>query len=919
MSRPAMSRWVVLAGVLLGLAGYASPLSAGEDPRRALEFLDELREHGLHDLALEYIGVLRGDAAQPGNIKDILDYEEGRTLIDEAAKSSDLVLREDLLKEARDKLEGFVKAHPQLPQARDALVQMAKLLIERGHLAMLISEDTPDAAKKEAKIGEARAAFTEAHDAYAKAIEPLSAAHKKFAGFIPENDPRKAERDQIYYALLSAMLQKGVADYELAQTHPADSAERKKILKDALDQFDSLYKNYRTQFAGLAAQMYQAKCYEEQGNVDAAIGIYKLLMEHGDPRLRALQRNVGYFYIVALAKRKQHALAADEASRWLATYNRRDERRSPEGLGVLIEMAKNIEAQMPDLSTAERPKAIRQIVDTAKEVARYASPCKKEAVALLKKYKPSAAVRAEELARLSYEEAMGQADDAIASHEWEKAITILRAAIRKADPAKNPDKANLARYNLSFCYYMNKQFYEAGVLAEHLARRHPQWSRSAAAIDIGMQSWADAYSTYTEFDRMSDLNRLISLAKYTVDTWPDREQGDNARMNLGQIYVGMGQYDKAIELLSAVRKRSRDWAATQNRLGAAHWAKSRDLERRGDAAGAQAEAQYSLDVLNVALKSRRDAGAAPTDPGMVANVGDLATVLTETGKPAEALALLDPIIKAQTVKSGTGFARLIEAQLKAYITSGNVEPAIATMKALEQSGGASGRAQLYYKLGKLLEKELEALKEKGKTADLKRMHQAYRSFLSTLAESKTGQSYESLRWAGESLLSLDAYQDAEKVFRRVLDEFTKDPHFLQQPGGPARILMAKIRLIAALRGKGNFDEAESMLDDLTRDKKPYLETMFEKGMLLEAKADAGKGSWPAALNYWEDLAKKMERSRPRPSSYYDAWYHVAWVLSRQKDAAKARQTLLGVMRLAPNVGSADMKAKYLALLERLRK
>ena len=107
-----------------------------------------------------------------------------------------------------------------------------------------------------------------------------------------------------------------------------------------------MYKSYRTQFAGLAAQMYQAKCYEEQGNVDAAIGIYKQLMEHGDPRLRDLQRNVGYFYIVALAKRKQYALAADEASRWLATYNRRDERRKPEGLGVLMEMAKNVEAQM---------------------------------------------------------------------------------------------------------------------------------------------------------------------------------------------------------------------------------------------------------------------------------------------------------------------------------------------------------------------------------------------------------------------------------------------------------------------------------------------------------------------------------------------------------------------------------------------
>ena len=112
-----------------------------------------------------------------------------------------------------------------------------------------------------------------------------------------------------YATYLNAMLQKGVADYELAHTFPADSADRTKYLKAALDQFESLYKSYREQFAGLAAQMWQAKCFEEQGDIGAAIGLYKQLLGHGDPRLRDLQRNVGYFYIVALAKRKQYALA----------------------------------------------------------------------------------------------------------------------------------------------------------------------------------------------------------------------------------------------------------------------------------------------------------------------------------------------------------------------------------------------------------------------------------------------------------------------------------------------------------------------------------------------------------------------------------------------------------------------------------
>ena len=153
--------------------------------------------------------------------------------------------------------------------------------------------------------------------------------------------------------------------------------------------------------------------------INAAIGIYKQLMEHGDARLRGLQRNVGYFYIVALSKRKQYALAADEAARWLTTYNRRDERRSPEGLGVLIELAKNIDAQMDQFRRPTDPRRSASIVDAVSQVVRFASPFKKDAMALLKKYKPSAAVRAEEIARLSYEDLMGKADEAIGSHEWD--------------------------------------------------------------------------------------------------------------------------------------------------------------------------------------------------------------------------------------------------------------------------------------------------------------------------------------------------------------------------------------------------------------------------------------------------------------------------------------------------------------------
>ncbi len=95
-------------------------------------------------------------------------------------------------------------------------------------------------------------------------------------------------------------------------------------------------------------------------------------------------------------------------------------------------------------------------------------------------------------------------------------------------------------------------------------------------------------------------------------------------------------------------------------------------------------------------------------------------------------------------------------------------------------------------------------------------------------------------------------------------------------------------------------------------------------MLLEAqaraelKAGARQSGWSTAFHHWEDLAQKMSRMRPRPLSYFDAWYHAAYALYRQNDLTKARQMLNGVMRLNPGVGSPEMKSKYEALLSRLK-
>ena len=112
MSRPAGLKWIVVAGVVVGSAVWTRQ---GAGRRRSPDGPDICRTaQGTRTArpGARYLKVLRADSGSAAQDQGTLDYEEGRTLIDEAAKSGDLVLREDLLKEAREKLEAFVKAHP---------------------------------------------------------------------------------------------------------------------------------------------------------------------------------------------------------------------------------------------------------------------------------------------------------------------------------------------------------------------------------------------------------------------------------------------------------------------------------------------------------------------------------------------------------------------------------------------------------------------------------------------------------------------------------------------------------------------------------------------------------------------------------------------------------------------------------------
>jgi hypothetical protein len=681
--------------------------------------------------------------------------------------------------------------------------------------------------------------------------------------------------------------------------------------------------------------MWQGKCYEELGKLGEATGIYKELLDHTDPGLRNLQKQVAYFRIIVTNKRKEYARAADECVEWLRLFPK--DRRTYEALGVQFELGKNLIAQLPELEGAEHDKVIRIATDNLKEVVRYVSPFKPEALALLQKYRPNAALNAADISKLNYDEAMAQAGQAVNTLAYENAIALLKHAIAKVAPSRDAAKLNAARFLLANAELMTKKYYEAAVLAEHVARKYPRDPWGAKSAELAMQALLFAYNNYTLGNRTADLDRLADLARYTAATWPEAETGDVGRLYVGQVTLGQGNYAEAIATFDAVRPSSSKWIDAQAACGSAHWRQSLNLREKGNAKEADAEVQKAVEKLNIALKARRDANAPDTDLALITNASDLAEIELDSNKANDALALLEPIAKKLAAVNDrplpltTAYSRVFALILRGHVIDGKVDQAIADMKTLEGIGGAgNSTAQLYFQLSQLLEKEMEKLKKRNDPAALKKMEQSFQKFLKTLVATKSGQTFQSLQWAADNLLKLGSAREANEVYSTLVDSYAKDPQFIKNPKSGELVYIVKLKKVAALRTIGSLDDAQKILDDLIEQNKRSLEAQIELGFLLDAKADAKKGSWLESYNHWKGLAMKLANGAPKPPQYYEAWYQAASALKRLGDAEKdtkkkqtdyslAKTTLASVMRLSPALGGPEMKAKYDSLLKQLMK
>ena len=924
-------RWIL--GLALAGMAAAPALATGAEEELStttaltLRFVKGLADRGYSDWALDYVEQLRKAPDTPADTRAVLDYEEGLGLAEEAAHTGDLARRAGLYEEAARKLDGFLKAHPKHPATTDATRQLARMLVEGGHVAVLQSMESKLPGQIQGRLADARVRFGRARDAFARAEGPLKAVYDAMPKSISEDDPLRDERDRVRDAWVEARLQKALVDYEEAQTYPPGAADRAALLDRARGQFEQIADQHRVQMAGVVARMWQGKCFEERGGVGdlgRAMGIYDDLMAEPDPRLKPLQRQVDYFRIILMGKRGDFALAGEEAQRWLRDAPK--ERHTDEGLGVLVEYGRDLLA-MAKAPDAPREATLRKAADVLTEVSKISSRHKRAAFLLLRQAKGGAAPKAAGgplaaiPANIKVDDAIAQADEAAGDEKFDQAIALLRVALRKLDTAREAEKANKARTLLAFALFQLKRYDEADIVAEHVARGYPKDEMAPKAIEFALASLVEAYNEAKEGDRGIEADRLASLAAFTAKTIPDTEAADEARLTLGRIEMSRRHFAGAAAALEALRASSPKRADALTTAGTAHYLLSLDLKDKPQEA--KAEADRSVELLQQALKLRQEAKVPPTDPALLGNACDLAEILLFREKPAEALALLEPLAKANSERKPSEEeaplrARLISTELRALISTKQVPKAIAEMKALEAVGGpGQGMAQLYFTLGRLLEKEMETLKSAGDAEKLKQTQGTYEQFLDALASRpEKDQTYETLEWAGESMLALGAAAKAAPIFGRILESFGKDPKFLADADGQPKINRARMKRIVALREAKEFDQAEQELKPLLLSQKS-LDVYLEQARLLEARAEATKSGWDKAANYWQSLATRLGKAKVKAPEFYEAWLHAARAQARQGKPADALKLLNSIKTLYPTLGGPEMKQKYLDQIKQI--
>ena len=922
--------WAVVVG---------SDVRAGEP---YLEFISGLRARGYYDTALQYIDSLEQDSKVPQDVKTVLPFERGMTLLDNSRTLRSPDARSKMLDQAQVQLENFVKASPNSPLAAEANSQQANIFLGRARVSVWQAKSPSNSSKKDELRAEARQLIGRARGIFQKAHDQYKQIYEGFPKFVSPDDKEQYEaRSKAEVAYLKAQLDLAQCTYEEGQTYDEESPKRAELLTAASTAFEAIHSQYRSMVGGLYARMWQGKCFEEQGDLQKALGIYNELLGHnGTSRtMQKLQDQVLQFRLIVLndEDKKEYQLIEQEAGQWLQLAKARA--RTEIGLGIRWELARALEQRGMDRTQTEtdRERFLKQGLEQAKFITRYPGQYKDVSTFMIRRLNvalgkdeqdPTDFGTAFEIGRNMVKQIKPIKDKAEGPQAQDQDRTdyslhltenarMLKLALDLSDAGTAVTDLNQARYLLSYVRFLQGMNYDSAILSEfvakHFIKESPQTALDAA--HLALAAYVNAYSAVPDGQSNAlELAKMESISDLIAKTWPDSDRANDARMTLGRIYGREGRPAEAGDWYAQVPKSAAQYAEAQLAAGQAYWVAY--LETSADPEQTKVTPEQ-LEQWRTASETHFKTGIAaienvtpaekPAPESLTAGQVSLAQLyitkqqydaaikelLQGKHNVTEAIKVADGVQRPKKGVTSVEFSRLVyQLMLRAYVGMQKIDAALQTMDELESVGSGAGDTTVYVQLGQELEKELKRLKSLGETEQLTQVRESFETFLNELFKRKDGQSYGSLIWIAETYFGLGLGSDddpaaASGYFAKAseaYDEILREAQAKGEDFAPAdRIPGVKLRLVTCKRSSGDFDTAFSLVSSV----------LEEKPRALDAQIEAAK-----VLQDWGDKTSQNDRLLEAINGRDPAWgwAPLAIRLQRTIDAGSA---------------SSDQKNKYL--------
>ena len=809
-SRPVLvlvALWLIVPTIACGQARAPAKTREGN-------FLEALRQRAYFEYAQSYLDELEKSPSASAEVKAVIPYERAITFLEAGRAAASPTEKTPLYDKAVGFLDQFVKANPNHALAADANSQRGQILLGKARVEIWQSQSPSNTSNRTAfqKAGReqvlaARKIFQAAHDQYQKAWK----VYPTFLDRVQQADLfEKRKRAESLY--MRAQYDLALCTYEEAQTHDRGSPPYVKLATQAANEFEMIHTRYRSQVIGLYARMWQGKCFEEQDDINKAMGIYKELLGHpgGSATMRAIQDQVLLFMLICLnhEEKQDYLLVINQSTEWFRQRTTR-QRRAPHALGILWEQVLAQEALAVERTMEEKDR--NQLLSAAMANCRFIQrwPSKYKDVALFKMRELQVKLKGEAIDPQDFDSAFGLAHNRfkkIKSHNdkieqaraekksaaeidtltsdreahLELTLQMLQLALKLADRDTTKEDLDRARFYMAYVYYQQQQNYEAAVLGDYISR-HAGPKAETMALDsaaIAMASHLRGYiDSPTQELKQQSLKLIEATAARILAKWPESSRAQDTLLQLAQVYEGKRPLEAARNY-SQVAENSEVYAEAQTRAGQQFlraWLDANSVPPD------QRPAQKDLDGWLASAQTHLRNGIARTEKStpetveapelLVAAKVSLAQILNNSGKYQQSIDLLvkspHSVITAisvpdETTRPESGVKRRefasLAAQLllRAQIGLRKLNEAQTAMELLEKiAGAAKGEAvtELYRQLGDELKQELDRLSASGQQQRVNEVLAAFEEFLGRLRQ-RTDQTFNSLIWIAETYSGL---------------------------------------------------------------------------------------------------------------------------------------------------------------------